>query len=96
MEKKLLLIVATFVAKLVWKFGKISSGPMRMIVFWIVQAFVMAMFRLIRKTIAKKSPVKTGQEPAFSATGGQARNSHASFSSRVRANGGRLCQMRRP
>ena len=96
MEKKLLLIAATFLAKLVWRFGKISSGHLRLIVFWIVQAFVMAMFRLIRKTITEKRPFKTGQEPAFSAAGGQARNSQASFSSRVRENAGRLCQIRRP
>ena len=96
MEKKLLLIAATLLAKLVWRFGKISSGPLRLIVFWIVQAFVMAMFRLIRKTITEKRPFKTGQEPVFSAAGGQARNSHASFSSRVRENAGRLCQIRRP
>lgn len=96
MEKKLLLIAATFLAKLVWKFGKISSGPLRLIVFWIVQAFVMAVFRVIRKTMTQKHPFKTGQEPAFSPTGGQARNSHASLSSRVRENAGRLCQIRRP
>ncbi len=96
MEKKLLLIAATFLAKLVWRFGKISSGPLRLIIFWIVQAFVMAMFRLIRKTITEKRPFKTGQESVFSAAGGQARNSHASFSSRVRENAGRLCQIRRP
>lgn len=96
MEKKLLLIAATFLAKLVWKFGKISSGPLRLVVFWIVQAFVMALFRIIRDNIAKRRPFKTGQEPAFSSAGGQARNSHASFSSRVRENAGRLCQIRRP
>lgn len=96
MEKKLLLIAATFLAKLVWKFGKTSSGPLRLVVFWIVQAFVMAIFRLIRQTIAKKRLFKTAQEAAFSPAGGQARNSHASFSSRVRENGGRLCQIRRP
>ena len=96
MEKKLLLIAATFLAKLVWKFGKISSGPLRLVVFWVVQAFVLAMFRLIRKTIAEKRPFQTSQEPAFSPAGGQARNSQASFSARVRENGGRLCQIRRP
>lgn len=96
MEKKLLLIAATFLAKLVWRFGKISSGPLRLIVFWIVQAFVMALFRVIQKTMAKKRPFQTGQDAAFSPAGGQARNSQASVSSRVRENGGRLCQIRRP
>lgn len=43
MEKKILLIAATFLAKLVWKFGKISSGPLRLIVFWIIQA-ILAVF----------------------------------------------------
>ena len=96
MEKKLLLIAATLLAKLVSRFGKISSGPLRLIVFWIAQAAVMTLFQHIQKIMARKRAFRGSQEAAFSPAGGQARNSHASFSSRVRENAGRLCQMRRP
>lgn len=49
MEKKLLLIAATFQAKLVWKFGKISSDPLRLIVFWIVQAGIGILVQYLKK-----------------------------------------------
>ena len=60
MEKKLLVITATLLAKLVWRFGKISSGPLRLIVYWIVQAAVMASFRQIRKLINQKREFRAG------------------------------------
>lgn len=60
MEKKFLVLAATLLAKLVWKFGKISSGPLRLIIFWIVQAAVIALFQRIQKTVAKKRQFKTG------------------------------------
>ncbi len=49
MEKKILLIAATFLAKLVWKFGKISSGPLRLIVFWVVQAILAVFIKKIMR-----------------------------------------------
>ncbi len=49
MEKKLLLIAATFLAKLVWKFGKISSGPLRLVVFWVVQAGIGLLLQYFKK-----------------------------------------------
>lgn len=58
MEKKLLLIAATFLAKLVWKFGKISSGPLRLIVFWIVQAILSVFVKEIMRILAKHRRLK--------------------------------------
>ena len=58
MEKKLLLIAATFLAKLVWKFGKISSGPLRLIVFWIVQAILTVFVKEIMRILAKHRRLK--------------------------------------
>lgn len=49
MEKKILLIAATLLAKLVWKFGKISSGPLRLIVFWVVQAILAVFIKKIMR-----------------------------------------------
>ncbi len=53
MEKKILLIAATFLAKLVWKFGKISSGPLRLIVFWVVQAILAVFIKQIMRIWSK-------------------------------------------
>ena len=49
MEKKLLVLAATLLAKLVWKFGKVSSGPLRLIVFWIVQAGIGILVQYLKK-----------------------------------------------
>ena len=60
MEKKLLVIVATLLAKLFWRFGKISSGPLRLLVFWIVQAIVLTSFTKIRKSVIRKRQFRAG------------------------------------
>ncbi len=60
MEKKLLVIAATLLAKLVWRFGKITSGPLRLIVFWLAQAAVVASFRQIRKFIHQRRQFRAG------------------------------------
>lgn len=49
MEKKLLVIAATLLAKLVWRFGKITSGPLRYLVFFIIQAGIGILFQYLKK-----------------------------------------------
>ncbi|EEO27947.1 hypothetical protein [Oxalobacter paraformigenes] len=58
MEKKLAVLAATLLAKGIWRFGKITSGPLRMAVFWGAQAAVTALIPVIRKRFGKKRPVR--------------------------------------
>ena len=70
MEKKILLIAATFLAKLVWKFGKISSGPLRLIVFWVVQAILAVFIKKIMRIWSehKKTPGRQTISKKFRST----------------------------
>lgn len=45
MEKKLVILAATLVARLIWRLTKITSGPLRMAVFLAVQAAITVRFR---------------------------------------------------
>ena len=59
MEKKLVVLAATLLAKGIWRFGKITSGPLRMAVFLAAQATIAALIPVIRKRFGKKHPVRT-------------------------------------
>ncbi len=59
MEKKLIVLGATLLAKGIWRFGKITSGPLRMLVFVAVQAALTALIPRLRLWLARKRPLTT-------------------------------------
>lgn len=59
MEKKLVILAATLVARLIWRLTKITSGPLRMAVFLAVQAAITVLVPVVRNRLGKKRPAKT-------------------------------------
>lgn len=58
MEKKLVILAATLVARLIWRLTKITSGPLRMVVFLAIQAAITVLVPVVRNRLGKKRPAK--------------------------------------
>jgi hypothetical protein len=58
MEKKLVILATTLVARLIWRLTKITSDPLQTAVFLAVQTTITVLVPVVRNRFGKKRPAK--------------------------------------